>query len=108
MICGPNLIGRSHQGLGCEVAAATFYFYGHSSSGCTSMHAVFVLILAAATSPVRSEDRSIDGTGNNLANPLWGSAASDYSREASGAHFADGISVPVAAGLPSARAVTNA
>ena len=55
----------------------------------------------------RAEDRSIDGTGNNLANPLWGSAGTDYSREASGAHYADGISAPSVAGLPSARAVSN-
>src|ERR1700712_3665056 len=56
----------------------------------------------------RAEDRSIDGTGNNLANPLWGSAGRDYGREASGAHYADGISTPIVAGLPSARAVSNA
>src|SRR5690242_1270204 len=69
---------------------------------------VLVLLVQGATaSGARAEDRSIDGTGNNLANPLWGSAGSDYSREASGAHFADGISAPITAGLPSARAVSN-
>src|SRR4051812_43713477 len=58
--------------------------------------------------PVRAEDRSFDGSGNNLANPLWGSAGTDYLREASGAHYADGIWSPVVAGLPSARAASNA
>lgn len=55
----------------------------------------------------RSEDRSYDGTGNNAANPLWGSAGTDYLREASGAHYADGIFAPTSAGLPSARAASN-
>src|SRR2546423_11537144 len=64
-----------------------------------------VLIAFIARLQLRAEDRSYDGTGNNLANPLWGSAGTDYLREASGAHYADGIWTPVVAGLPSARAV---
>src|SRR3954468_17754992 len=70
---------------------------------------VVVLLVAfpAGQYDVRAEDRLYDGTGNNLANPLWGSAGSDYLREASGAHYADGISAPQVAGLPSARAVSN-
>src|SRR3954469_25686574 len=69
------------------------------------------LFVSAALSPqltLRAEDRTFDGTGNNLANPLWGSAGTDYTREASGAHYADGISAPIVAGLPSARLVSNA
>src|SRR3954462_7495093 len=64
-------------------------------------------LLAAMSLPCGAEDRSIDGTGNNLSNLLWGSAGTDYGREASGAHYADGISTPIVAGLPSARAVSN-
>src|SRR4051794_33305945 len=55
----------------------------------------------------QAEERTFDGTGNNVANPLWGSAGTDYSRETSGAHYADNISMPQVAGLPSARAVSN-
>lgn len=52
--------------------------------------------------------RSFDGVNNNLAHPLWGSAGSDYLREASGAHYADGRSTPAGAGRPSARVISNA
>ena len=40
--------------------------------------AIHLLLL----SPAYAEFRSFDGTGNNLANPLWGSAATDYARMA--------------------------
>jgi peroxidase len=50
---------------------------------------------------------SINGSGNNLANTLWGSAGTDLLRIAAAA-YADGISAPVSAGLPSARAISNA
>lgn len=39
---------------------------------------------------------------------MWGSASSDYLREKSGAHYADGISAPAGANRPSARAISNA
>src|SRR3954447_5917843 len=68
---------------------------------------VMLVAFPAGQYDIRAEDRLYDGTGNNLANPLWGSAGSDYLREASGAHYADGIWAPVVAGLPSARAVSN-
>src|SRR5689334_25128943 len=66
-----------------------------------------LIAFVAGAFQARAEDRSYDGTGNNLANPLWGSAGTDYSRKASGAHYADGIWAPVVAGLPSARTVSN-
>jgi hypothetical protein len=50
---------------------------------------------------------SIDGTGNNLTHPLWGSAGSDLLRMAPAA-YADGISAPAGATRPSARAISNA
>lgn len=52
--------------------------------------------------------RSIDGTGNNLANPEWGSTAEDFLRKAPAA-YADGISKPATgiAPRPSAREVSN-
>lgn len=59
----------------------------------------------------RLEDRavpatySIDGVGNNLAHPSWGSAGSDLLRRAA-AQYADGLSAPTA-GRPSAREISN-
>src|SRR5262245_30805440 len=50
--------------------------------------------------------RSIDGSGNNLANPDWGSAGSDLLRIAAAA-YADGVSTPAGADRPSARVVSN-
>ena len=46
--------------------------------------------------------RSIDGTGNNLAHPDWGSAGVDLLRIAPAA-YADGVSTPAGADRPSAR-----
>jgi len=52
------------------------------------------------------EARSIDGGGNNVANPSWGSAGSNLMRMLS-VDYADGISAPAGASRPSARAVSN-
>ena len=49
---------------------------------------------------------SIDGTGNNLANPGWGSAGIDLLRIAPAA-YADGVSTPAGADRPSARVISN-
>src|SRR4051812_43622307 len=62
----------------------------------------------SVTNPITAAAvESINGTGNNLANTLWGSAGTDLLRIAAAA-YADGISAPVSAGLPSARAISNA
>ena len=58
-------------------------------------------------SPPEPTYRSFDGKNNNAAHPLWGSASSDYLREKSGAHYADGISAPAGANRPSARTISN-
>lgn len=52
------------------------------------------------------ETYSIEGTGNNLTNPDWGSAGSDFLRIATAA-YGDGISTPAGADRPSARGVSN-
>lgn len=52
------------------------------------------------------EYRSIDGTGNNLAHPEWGSAGQSLLRLAASA-YADGLSAPAGASRPSARIVSN-
>lgn len=51
--------------------------------------------------------RTYDGTGNNVAHPTWGSAGSQYLREASGAHYADGVRTPAGGDRPSARVISN-
>ena len=48
----------------------------------------------------------IDGVGNNVANPTWGAANTDFTRLAA-ANFSDGISAPNGQTLPSARAISN-
>jgi hypothetical protein len=50
---------------------------------------------------------AIDGSGNNLVNPDWGSAGTDLIRIAPAA-YADGISAPAGADRPGARAISNA
>jgi len=47
-----------------------------------------------------------DGTGNNVANPSWGSAGTDLLR-ISPAAYSDGISSPALAGNPSARVISD-
>jgi peroxidase len=54
--------------------------------------------------PATIEFRSIDGSGNNQANPQFNSANSDFTR-AGPAHFADGISAPVDG--PNPRMISN-
>ena len=50
---------------------------------------------------------SIDGSGNNIANPTWGSVGVDFLRIAQAA-YTDGVSSPAGADRPSAREVSNA
>src|SRR5438046_1519539 len=50
--------------------------------------------------------RPISELGNNLANPIWGSAGADLVRIAP-AEYADGISTPAGADRLSARAISN-
>jgi hypothetical protein len=57
--------------------------------------------------PSGPEFRSIDGTGNNLANPTWGQAGTNFIRIAP-AQYADGNSTPAGADRPGARAISNA
>jgi hypothetical protein len=58
---------------------------------------------AGATVP-QFEARTLNGSGNNLAHPEWGSAGSDYVRLAP-AHYADGAGTMVQG--PNARYVSN-
>jgi hypothetical protein len=53
-----------------------------------------------------AEARSIDGTGNNLANPEWGSTDEQLLRVAP-AEYGDGASTPAGADRPSPREISN-
>ncbi len=90
----------------CGSAAVCLHIFSHFRQ-VLPIASIAMLVILLTCDRGRTEDRTIDGTGNNIANPLWGSAGTDYSREASGAHYADGISAPQVAGLPSARLVSN-
>jgi hypothetical protein len=50
---------------------------------------------------------SLDGTGNNLAHPAWGSAGTDLLRIAAAA-YGDGVSAPAGSSRPGARVISNA
>ncbi|MBE0535119.1 MAG: peroxidase family protein [Phycisphaerae bacterium] len=54
-----------------------------------------------------AENRTIDGSGNNVANPKWGSAGSRLLRN-NGVGYTDGIWTPAGAYRPSPRVVSNA
>ncbi|MBL9030645.1 MAG: peroxidase family protein [Phycisphaerae bacterium] len=53
-----------------------------------------------------AQDRTYDGSGNNLLHPSWGQTGEVLRRSASGARYADGIGAMVAG--PSPRAISNA
>ena len=57
-----------------------------------------------AGAAVPFEIQTLDGSGNNLANPAWGQAGRPYARVAA-ARYADGRGAPVAG--PNSRAVSN-
>lgn len=63
-----------------------------------------VLMLVAGTA--MADDRTIDGTGNNQINPVWGCVNSPLMRSASGAHYMDGLGMMMPRANP--RAASNA
>jgi len=70
-------------------------------------------MLALATPMARADGwsvgpRAIDGVGNNVVHPDWGTPGSRLLRGPSGAHYADGLSSPAGPARPSPRAISNA
>ncbi len=72
-----------------------------------------VLFLASSLAHAQSNTflypgpyRTIDGTGNNVSNPLWGSAGAQLLRP-EGAHYSDGISSPAGQNRPNPREISN-
>lgn len=86
--------------------------FGRITPCCTIL---FVAFMAAGVRfhEARAEDRSIDGTGNNVAHPIWG-AASDPSvsryvqlLRTAPSDYADGLAAPAGSTRPSAREISN-
>lgn len=68
-----------------------------------AMCAIVVMSIAAMAS---AQDRTIDGSGNNLSHGVWGSTDQHLDRVGP-ASYADGIWMPAGASRPSAREVSN-
>src|SRR5262245_51133253 len=73
-------------------------------SGSTTCAAEGLEVRAPRSAPTI---QAIDGTGNNLANPGWGSAGADLLR-VSPVAYADGISAPSLPNSPGARVISDA
>lgn len=71
-----------------------------------SVAMVFSAGALIAAAGARADVRTIDGTGNNLSNPVWGCTNSALMRGASGAHYLDGIGQMMPRANP--RAASNA
>ncbi|PRP86724.1 peroxidase [Planoprotostelium fungivorum] len=68
----------------------------------TLLHVALITIAVVAA----EEYRTYNGSGNNLNNPVWGSAQTPLLRYSSTNSYKDGLGVPIDA-LPSARFVSN-
>ena len=68
------------------------------------------LFLGLIPSGARCENRTYDGSGNNLLHPTWGTAGTQLERRASAA-YDDGVSLPRGVTdptLPNPRTISNA
>lgn len=72
---------------------------------CARAAAIVAAICLSAVAA--AEDRSYDGSGNNLLNPTWGTAGANLMRMAP-ADYADGMYAPSGGSRPGARAISNA
>jgi hypothetical protein len=72
---------------------------------------LIVFVVVGLNISLAQEIRSIDGVGNNIANPTWGSAGCNMLRETA-CDYADGISEPklglIDWGRPNPRVISNA
>jgi hypothetical protein len=70
---------------------------------------LLVLLACVLSAPFAAgaEDRTLDGSGNNLDNTTWGQAGTQLERMADPA-YADGISEPAGASRPDPRTISNA
>lgn len=70
--------------------------------------AIPAIVVALPLAGARAQEyRSIDGSGNNLEHPEWGSVNQQLRREVSGAHYADGVEEPAGGDRPNPRDISN-
>lgn len=72
------------------------------------MSSRIMLVLAAGlcvSTSAFAEDRTMDGSGNNVSHPAWGSTGSLLIRGPMPAYYADGLGAPMA--RPNPRAISN-
>jgi hypothetical protein len=95
----PCLRLRITKELGGQKMAARYY----------SAFVGFVTLVTIQWSPQQcfAEFRLFDGTGNNLSNPQWGAAETNFARKAP-VDYADGISAARLTGRPNPRSVGSA
>ena len=71
----------------------------------------YVLLLIAAVllaaNLIHADTRSLDGWGNNLANPTWGQAGRAFTRLDPHVYYADSISAPAGPLRPNPRDISN-
>lgn len=76
-------------------------------AGSVALHAPAYADEAAEAAGVVSEIRAIDGSNNNKAHPTWGATGTNLLRDASGMHYADGISTMARPNSVSPRSISN-
>ncbi|MCA9262226.1 MAG: peroxidase family protein [Planctomycetales bacterium] len=67
---------------------------------------LLVAIIGVPTMTLSGADRTLDGTGNHLVNPLWGAASIPFTRASDFVTYDDGMSEPVV-GMPNPRHLSN-
>jgi len=75
--------------------------------GLRSVHALAAIVAAGAIAEATvAEDRTFDGSGNNVDNPDWGRVTTPFLRLSTVA-YADGVLLPAGADRPNARSISN-
>jgi len=94
----------------CSTCFAFSSFGGDSASGCPMLSLASSVSTRVSsmftTTAVSAADQAFDGTGNNVANPTWGSVNKPFIRKTP-VRYADGVSKVGGAALPSPRLISN-
>ncbi|QDU61294.1 peroxidase [Planctomycetes bacterium Pan216] len=98
-----SLVAPKSRLISCEPLEDRFVL----TTGTVSAAEVLGMTDALLSADLFAEYRTIDGTGNNLSNPDWGSTGIQLIR-ISDAEYADGVSEPAGEDRVSAREISNA
>ena len=91
----------------CSSCCAFSAFGGDSSSGCPMFKMASSISTRVSTMFTAAvSEQSLEGTGNNVANPTWGAINQPFIRQTP-ARYADGISNVGGAALASPRVISN-